>query len=126
MQYSKPMIELVYEIRRYVPSEMKPGVKLANPQLFVELSEHYRSNAKTVTKALIKELFTLAGEGWLNYLTVPPEPIQRHNSKAYRGVVSLTPAEVGNDTSSPEHAMGQEDTNNTIRKKRIYRGQVIA
>ena len=126
MQYSKPMIELVYEIRRCVPSEMKPGVKLANPQLFVELSEHYRSNAKTVTKALIKELFTLAGEDWPNYLTEPPKPVQRHNNKAYRGVVSLTAAEVDNDTSNSEHAMDQDNTNNAIRKKRIYRGQVIA
>ena len=45
------MIELVYEIRRRVPSELKPGVKLANPELFDELRDFYFKRADAVAKA---------------------------------------------------------------------------
>lgn len=115
MQYTKPMIELVYEIRKIVPSDMKPGVKLANPDLFSELIDHYYSGAKTVTKALIKELLTLAGENWLHALNEQQKVVEKHHTKMYRGIVSLeekTPDKKSDDAS--------------FQKKRIYRGQVIA
>ncbi len=121
MQYTKPMIELVYEIRRRVPSDMKPGVKLANPQLFIELSAHYKRGAHTVTKALIKELFTLAGEEWLEFLSPATPPENRHNAKAYRGVVSLNPA-----PSTTANEQTSDESSRAHSKKRIYRGQVIA
>lgn len=118
MQYTKPMIELVFEIRKLVPSPLKPGIKLANPDLFAELREHYKTGAKTITKALIKELFSLAGEEWLIYLTqaAPDKPI--YNTKMYRGVVSLE--ESATNTGTDTNAKKKD------AKKRVYRGQVIA
>ncbi len=116
MQYTKPMIELVFEIRKLVPSALKPGVKLANPDLFAELREHYKTGAKTITKALIKELFSLAGDEWVKYLTQPAPEKPAYTTKMYRGVVSLE--EKPSDST--------DDAKSETRKKRIYRGQVIA
>ncbi len=113
MQYTKPMIELVYEIRRMVPSNIKPGIKLANPDLFKELIAHYHGGAKTVTKALIREVLTLAGNPWLQALNQQTEVEDEHNTKMYRGVISLE-----------ERPKAQSDANSK-RRKRIYRGQVI-
>lgn len=115
MQYTKPMIELVYEIRKAVPSNLKPGIKLANPDLFNELIEHYHSaTSRTVTKALIKELLSQAGVAWSQNLEQKKALEAPLLTKMYRGVVSL---EEG-PSRSEEYSLQQ--------KKRIYRGQVIA
>ena len=112
------MIELVFEIRRRVPSELKPGVKLANPELFDELIAHYNDkDAKTITKALIKELLTLGGKKWALALETY-EAKQQHNghqTKMYRGLVSLEEKEAAANAKPKPNS-----------KKKIYRGQVIA
>lgn len=126
MNYTKPMIELVYEIRRMVPSEMKPGVKLANPELFDELAKHYHNGAKTITKALIKELLHLAGDPWTDLLQSPQvvsAEKQRNSTFSYRGVVSLEEKQPKNETSSE---VKKPTSPTTSSKKRVYRGQVIA
>ena len=64
MNFTKQMIDLVKEIRRRASSEAKPGIKLANPELLEELIPVYQLSTDTVTKALIKELFFVAGEDW--------------------------------------------------------------
>jgi hypothetical protein len=112
MQYSKPMIELVFEIRRRVPSDLKPGIKLANPELLSELSEYYRSSKDVITKALTKELMALAGEQWLERLenrSAAPGPKQI--TKVYRGQVTLVDA----PTKDPDGSSA----------KRVYRGQIV-
>lgn len=117
MQYSKPMIDLVYEIRRRVDAAMKPGVKLANPEMLDELQQYYQGCKDVITKALIKELFSLAGDGWPQRLEAPPPPPpetpqQPHQIvKVYRGQVSL-------ETVAP-------DTSASAKPQRIYRGQII-
>lgn len=118
MQYTKPMIELVYEIRRRVPSELKPGVKLANPDLFNELISHYQNKgANTVTKALIKELLSLAGENWVTELeNQNSDKGNGHQTKMYRGLISLEKK----NTQEAKIARSNQS------KKKIYRGQVIA
>ena len=116
MNYTKPMIELVYEIRRLVPSEMKPGVKLANPDLFDELIEFYHTNAQTVAKALIKELLSLAGESWADALTTYGQRAHKpQHTKMYRGITSLE--------ETPRQSENKKKPSN---KTRIYRGRVIA
>lgn len=114
MQYSKPMIDLVYEIRRRVDAEMKPGIKLANPEMLRELVEFHHGCKDTITRTLIKELLTLAGGPWLDQLDaslaesdVPPQV-----TKMYRGQVSLENAPSG-DTAKPQKPL------------RIYRGRVV-
>lgn len=113
MQFTKPMIELVYEIRRFSPSELKPDVKLANPELFSVLNGYYHASANAVSKALIKELFHLAGSPW-------PERLESQTAKTpqtlrvYRGQTQL------------EDKPPREDHKaNDNRKKRVYRGQTV-
>ena len=108
MQYSKPMIELVYEIRRRVPSQLKPSIKLANPGLFDDLLDHYQSNTDIIIKALIKELLLLAGEPWSKGLKSEGSYV----TKSYRGAVMLEQRK-----SAPD----QQQTS-----PRMYRGHVVA
>jgi len=115
MQYSKPMIELVYEIRRRVTSDLKPSVKLANPELFDELRNYYFGKADSITKALIKELFSLAGPEWAEALRPPTQPIPKQRVKVYRGQTILEPKK--------EEPMNEAQIQHM--KKRIYRGRVV-
>ena len=115
--YSNAMIELVYEIRRRIESDLKPSIKLANPDLLMELVHYFPKCKSAVSKALIKELMELAGSDWKSRLYLPEEhePIS-HIAKMYRGVTSVesmptkpTPAKVASP-STP---------------KMIYRGRVV-
>src|SRR5690606_18353291 len=120
--YSKPMIDLVYEIRRRVDGELKPGIKLANPDMLQELAEFYHRCKDTVTRLLIKELLTPAGETWLAQIdnSIKNAPPSKQLSKVYRGHVSLSDSPTA--STAPEETFSQ----NTPKKQvRIYRGQVI-
>lgn len=95
MQYTRPMIDLVYEIRRRVDANVKPSVKLANPEILNELATYYLQTKDTISKALIKELLNQAGEEWLSLLT--PQALQDHEAnkqvvKVYRGQTMLVDA----------------------------------
>lgn len=116
MQFSKPMIELVFEIRRFVTSDLKPTIKLANPELFSELQRFYHTSANAVTKALIKELFHLAGNPWPNRLSTG-EASPKQIVKVYRGQVQLQ----DKITTADQHL----DDITKKRQQRIYRGQVV-
>lgn len=114
MQFTKPMIELVYEIRRFGPSELKPDIKLANPELFNVLHDYYHQGANAVNKALIKELFHLAGSPWPERLANAEANKPAQTVRVYRGQVQVQ--DKLQDTTKTEEN----------RKKRVYRGQVIA
>lgn len=43
VKYDRAMIALLREIRRHVASEVKPSIKLANPDLLYELRDIYLS-----------------------------------------------------------------------------------
>ncbi len=116
MNFNKAMIDLVHEVRRRVPSELKPAIKLANPDLFSELATHYKSGSDAVTRALIKELFNLAGDHWPKRLTDEDTPSQRLVSHVYRGQVQHVPT-----TAHPSQTV----KTSTKSSKRIYRGQVV-
>lgn len=94
MQYTRPMIDLVYEIRRRVDADMKPSVKLANPEVLSELAGYYLRTKDTVTKTLIKELLSLAGDVWESLIHEPSEPVPsvRQVVKVYRGQTMLEDA----------------------------------
>jgi len=113
MQYTKPMIDITMEIRRRVPSTMKPGIKLANPEILAELVSYYPDCKDTITKTLIKELMHLAAEGWPERLLSPEPVASKGQVKVYRGQVSLNT----HDAVSPS-------TQNK-RPVRMYRGQAV-
>lgn len=98
MQYTKPMIDLVYEIRRRVDSNMKPSVKMANPEMLQELADYYQRTKDTITKTLIKELLFMAGDQWQQLLEpaktdVDKTPdIPKQVVKVYRGQTTLVDA----------------------------------
>lgn len=115
MQFSKAMIELVYEIRRSTRNELKPRIKLANPKLFEELKNLYFNEATIVSKALIKELFNLAGPEWSNQLKNPSE-------------LALLQVDTGSQRKSAAHqkpAVPMDKAQLNQMKKRIYRGRVV-
>lgn len=118
MQYTKPMIDLVYEIRRRVEPDMKPGVKMANPELLRELADYHRKAKDTITKTLIKELLSLAGAEWhalLQPAATAPSPTEppKQVVKAYRGQTILV------DAPRPELLAA------TPKAVRMYRGHPV-
>lgn len=115
MQYTKSMIELVFEIRRRVNAQSKPGVKLANPDLLSELAEIYHHSKDTILRTLIKELLTSAGDNWPTLLQSRDAEKRPSTVKVYRGQVSLEPK-----TKTAEPAAGITKTT------RYYRGVKIA
>ncbi len=113
MQFTKAMIDLAKEIRRHAPSELKPSIKMANPELFSELTKFYHQTKDAVLRALIKEICELAGDPW-------PQRLQDNNSdqamtvKVYRGQARFVPKE----TSEKAPPKKKESV-------RIYRGQIV-
>lgn len=120
MNYSKAMIDLISEARRRASSEDKPSIKLANPDVLTELNKIYHGSTDTVLKAIIKETFHLAGEGWPNKLVEQVEEESkvadgpRFITKVYRGQTQLIEV-------APE---GYDDKK--TKTERIYRGRAIA
>jgi hypothetical protein len=118
MNYSKAMIDLISEARRRASSEDKPSIKLANPEVLFELNKIYHNSSDTVLKAIIKETFHLAGEGWPDKLIEQTlveneEKGPRYVTKVYRGQTQLV--EVATSASAAKGG-----------SKKIYRGQVVA
>lgn len=119
MNYSKALIDLISEARRRVPSEDKPSIKLANPDVLLELNKIFQKSNDSVLKAIIKEAFHLAGDGWPEKLTqeeesIETEPKPRYITKVYRGQTQLIEVK-------PESY--DENSNKT---QRIYRGAVVS
>lgn len=120
MNYSKAMIDLISESRRRASSEDKPSIKLANPDVLTELNKIYHKSDDTVLKAVIKETFNLAGEGWPEKLVESviedDESTQgsRYITKVYRGqtqLIEIPPENYDNKRAKPE---------------RLYRGRTVA
>lgn len=122
------MIDLVREIRRRAPADAKPSIKLANPDLLDEMVPWYQQSNDAVVKALIKELFALAGSKWSAKLEQLPaadsqtsaksskldsfvKDGKRYITKVYRGQTQLVEV---NDTPAP-----------SASSQRIYRGQLV-
>ena len=114
MQYSRPMIELVYEIRRRVNADLKPSIKLSNPELFNELRDNYHQSNCAVTRALTKELFSLAGAPWNALLEDSDKSAAKQVSKVYRGQVGLEDAPQRKPAGAPRP-----------KPVKIYRGQIV-
>lgn len=121
MNYTKAMIDLISEARRRAPSEDKPSIKLANPDVLSELNTIYHATKDVVIKAIIKETFHLAGGSWPEKLLDTDSNIEtdisegpRFITKVYRGQTQLI------------EIIPEEKLENTTKSVRIYRGQIIA
>jgi hypothetical protein len=138
MQYTKPMIDLVYEIRRRVDADMKPSVKMANPELLKELADYHHHTKDTITKTLIKKLLFMAGDQWPQLLepttaeTPKTAEIPKQMVKVYRGQTILEDAPQMTEASPPEEgtALRKEMLINSIpptaaKPVRMYRGHPI-
>lgn len=120
MNFTKSMIDLVREIRRRASATEKPNIKLANPDLFSDLIPWYQSTNDAVVKALIKELFSLAGDSWAEQLKIPDAPTShdensrdvRYVTKVYRGQTQLVEVAAKEVSDEPP-------------AQRMYRGQVV-
>ncbi|HCS63773.1 MAG TPA: hypothetical protein DIW64_06590 [Cellvibrio sp.] len=132
MQYTKPMIDLVYEIRRRVDANMKPSVKMANPDMLKELADYHHHAKDTITKTLIKELLFLAGDQWHQLLEPTPSDtakvpdIPKQMVKVYRGQTTLVdaphPAEEGIAMRSE---LLVKDIPPPAKPVRMYRGHPV-
>lgn len=115
MEFDRQMIDLVREIRRRSPSETKPGIKLANPELLFELIPVFQKSRDTILKTLVKELFTMAGDGWPERLHSPSKDTdKRFITKVYRGQTQLV------------EVTGQQEDVAPVKPLKIYRGQPVA
>lgn len=131
MQYTKPMIDLVYEIRRRVAADMKPSVKMANPEMLKELADYHHHAKDTITKTLIKELLFLAGDKWQQLL----EPVKsdapkvaeipRQVVKVYRGQTILVDAPRAADEHLTLSGVLASDTPPPAKPVRMYRGHQV-
>lgn len=132
MQYTKPMVDLVYEIRRRVDSNLKPSIKMANPEVLKELADYHHS-ADNICKALIKELLFLAGEPWSLLLQTPSADVSAESSpaqdikkqlvKMYRGQTLLEDAPAAPSLRSEPLITGTPST--PPKSQRMYRGQPV-
>ncbi len=117
MVYSKPMIDLIREIRRRVDADQKPSIKLANPDLLEELIPIYQQSKDNVFKALARELMQMAGETWVEKLQAPiVKESPGFITKMYRGQTRLEKAKTIEASELPSRKK---------KPKRMYRGMVV-
>ena len=121
MQYTKAIVDLIQEARRRAPSEDKPSIKLANPDVLFELLRLYQNSSDAIFKALVKEVFHLAGDPWPERLEAKPdekkggsenEAPEGYVVKVYRGQTVL-------------ERKASKEKQQSSRPKRMYRGQIV-
>ena len=124
VNFDRAMIELVREIRRRAPADEKPGIKLANPEILIDLSGLYHKSKDVIFKTLIKELFERAGEDWLENNEEASTPTQ-FQSQVYRGQTKLVESKTQSETENIAEESSEEAEKTKKRKTRIYRGQIV-
>lgn len=115
--YNNAMIELIYEIRRRIEPELKPSIKLANPDLLVELVRYFPKCKSAVSIALIKELMEIAGHDWKNRLSSP----RQHESYSSAFKVNRGVSSVESTSTKPKAA----SVPSSSVPKLVYRGAVV-
>lgn len=113
MMYTKSMIEHVQQIRKMVPLEVRPRIRLANPDLLDQLSNLYWELQDSLVNEKIETLMKLAGPAWVDLLHAKPSP--PHCKRTYRGVP--LEEEVKENINAPVHSTG--------KSKVMYRGHRV-
>jgi len=129
MNYTKPMIDVVREIRRRTPANDKPSIKLANPELLQELIELYHQTSDNVFRALTRELLNMAGTPWPARLTGQPPTVERYSTRVYRGQTRLVERSAhaeSNLSSTPDQHAHIGSAVPPKKPTMIYRGHVVA
>ena len=62
MQYTKPMIDLVFEIRRNAPQAIKPEIKFTNPALMNTLAEMSETLEQCPLRAAVERLLSMVDD----------------------------------------------------------------
>jgi hypothetical protein len=126
MQYTKPMIDQVFQIRKAVPDHLRSQIKLANPHLLNMLAELYRDLHDKLLRELITQLMSMAGPSWLSLLENPaPVPRPPHHQQMYRGQIRQQAETLTPDIAAPDTAGKPATTPGNKEKIIIYRGQVV-
>jgi len=84
---TKPMIDLIREIRRRSSDDVKDSIKFSNPNIIDELIVLYHQSNDQIFIALIKELCVLAGaslEPESNETEEPKSPSVKFNFENYK------------------------------------------
>lgn len=115
VKYDRAMIALLREIRRHVASDVKPSIKLANPNLLYELRDIYRAADDVVVNALIKEMYFKAGPEWMTQLEEAIIEEKNLTLKVYRGSREVA--------ERAERA--PEQGSETKKKPKMYRGHPV-
>lgn len=98
MQYTKPMIDHVFLIRKIVPVTVRAQIKLTNPDLLDVMAVMYREIQDALLRDLIHQLMSMAGPSWLSLLEDHRgEPAANHSQQVYRGQIlpSTAPSTIG-------------------------------
>jgi len=107
IQFSKKMIEKVYEIRRLSPPELRGKIKLTSATLFEDLEHYYQLNADSDIRLGIEDLFALSGKS-----LATATPVGVKSSGFGQNVEKSGLRSVNDDVEKPK------------LRKIIYRGQV--
>ena len=64
MEYSKTLINLIQKARRAGPASMKDRIKLADPNVLLELESLYELSSDEDFKLTVRDIFAHAGVPW--------------------------------------------------------------
>ena len=119
MHMTKAMIDLIREIRRRSPNDVKTSIKFANPDVIDELIVLYHESNDPIFIALVKELCVVAGPPWSLSLNGEQETSTEHpqkfKTKVYRGQTTLEP--INNES------VEEKEPDKPVR---MYRGHPIS
>lgn len=113
MQYSKAMIDLVFQIRKTAPAPVKARIKLTNPDLPATLIDIYKVVDDQPLKILIYEFLNQAGPEWLSGLATARKTVAAEVPVLEDTVRDTT------DTTPARPAPPREHREKVV----IYRGQ---
>lgn len=82
MQYTKTMIDLIFQIRKTTPAPVRARVKLTSPTLLETLIDIHRMVDDAELKVLIYELLTHAGPQWAKAVALPAVPLPKRKTPA--------------------------------------------
>ena len=138
MNFTKPMIEAVFQIRKSAPNDIRPKVKFANPQLFDDLIAYYHTSADNQSRILIRNLFDMAGSDSRRSLEEYKRVQIKSQTRTYRGAKTTqtqNPAQTKAPSVSPSQYSQQKSHDNNLdisttettpsKSVRIYRGRRI-
>lgn len=118
MNFNRAMIDLVREIRKQAGADLKPLIRLANPELFSDLVSAFHQSDNVNLKALIQALFDIAEGGWPERIAIQADNASRSGeNKVYRGQTSS----VGNVNLMPPVAL----PSSKVTAQKMYRGRPV-